>query len=545
MIKNVHFCAAALLLIMFLLGSTCAFSEQAVYKTFDQMNRDEKQRALDFLLEEGTVLLKIRVDSGNYQLNEELWYQRGIIAYGNTASINALAETTASSNYRDGKYRYWGYDMNGGLYGNDDFPRDSDTDTPPWQKNWLTVEEIRLNGTAKGYVGQFAMNAGFSESSKEVTAKAFLDRNPQFRQAGMDEQFLLEHFYFNAVVNEEGLTNGQFVGVHISRFDNRLYYQTFSVSVGMRLFAVPVETGPPEEEEGPPSETDLPCEALCSLSLPAFTYEGHPVIAEDCSLFTFDGEIWSAARTYENRLAENHFSVISGGRISRISPIRAEAVFNYGGSYQVRLTVSPDGGNELHDIKDISVLPTPAIIHSLTGTKKQNRKQVLNVDLAAHPNYPIVELEIELVCPSTGEKVTIGKDHGESGDTIKTRPIESLLSDEYFESLRLEFLTKNSEPMDYRYLIYAKDSRGNVDSVCADFSVVPDLPPVASLDMESFFIRGEDSNKANITVEDGTLTDGDQIKRSWYYLADTEKNEAPPQFSDWADISKMQGYKDL
>lgn len=545
--RNVNICVSVFIFAVLLSVCTCvAFGDQAVYKTFDQMSRDEKQRALCHLIEEGTVLSFIRAGGGTYQLNEGLWYEKGIIVYGDTAAINAFVQTTASSNFKDGRYRYWGYDINGGLYGNDDFPRDSDSGIPSWQKNWLAIEEIRLNSTARGYVGQFAMNSGFSESLKWDTAKAFLDSNPQFRQGGMDEQFILDHFYFNAVISEEGLTNGQFIGVHISRFDNRLYYQTFSVSVATRLFVVPPPEEPSNDGEQPViPEEDLPCETMCSLSLPAFTYEGHPVLALDASLFTFDGEIWSASRTYENNLASNRFSAVSGGRVSRISPIRAEAVFNDCGSYQVRLTVCPNGGGELHDIKEISVLPTPAITHSLTGTRKQNRKQVLNVDVAAHPNYPIEEVQIKLMCPSTGETVTLYREHSENGDTIKTRPVEFLSSDEYSESLRLEFLTKNSEPRDYCYYVYVKDSRGHEDSISVDFSVVPDLPPFPAINMESFFIREEGSDKANIIVEDGTVTDGDQINRGWYYLADAEESETPCSFSDWEDLSQMEGYKDL
>ncbi|NLY70966.1 MAG: hypothetical protein GX076_04710 [Clostridiales bacterium] len=544
-----------LMLVITLLASFTTSCEDAyasvgepVIKTFDQMTQDEKQRVLDNLKKEGIVPSSIRVGSGNYPLNEALWFQKGIIAYGNTAAVNAAVQTTGSPNYKNGMYRYWGYDVKGGLYGNDDFPRDSDTGTPPYNKQWLTTEEIRTDNTAQNYVGQFAMTTGFSYQEKWATASEFLKQNPSWVSAGIDEQYIIDHFYFNAVVSENGLTQGQFIGVHRSRFDGRLYYQTFSLSVGLVQYIVPPEEPSedpePEPEPEPVTEPGIALDVECNLFLPAYTYEGHPVLAEDCSLFTLDGETFSAWRAYEENLGSNRFRIVESGsnRLTRISSIRAEATFRNAGYYNVELRVTPKEGTPVYDTKGIEVKKTPSIEHTLTGVQKQNRKQVLNLQVAKHPDYSLTEFWVEIVDPEADEKVRLyhklgnGENTLENSETIKTRPIEVLNSDKFFENCRLEFLTKNSTARDYRYIVYVKDERGQTDRVEVDFSVAVDHPPMPEIIMEEYFIRGEGSDMAEITVEDNTVTDGDQLERTWYFREDEE---------DWIPVTSIEGYEDL
>ena len=161
-----------------------------VMKTFDQLTEEEKGLVLTSLVSDRVVPARVTVDGGSYPLNESLWYEKGIIAYGNIASVNSNHQTGSSPNYKNGQYRYWGYDMNGGLYGNDDFPRDSDSGTPAYQKAWLTLQQIRNNSTASGYVGSFALTDRFTTSQKRATAEAFLDENPQWEASGKDVDYL-------------------------------------------------------------------------------------------------------------------------------------------------------------------------------------------------------------------------------------------------------------------------------------------------------------------------------------------------------------------
>ena len=538
-----------LLLLMFLLsglardGSVYAAEPSIVLKTFGEMTQEEKERVLASLQEEGTVPDRIRLGSGSYALNEALWYDRGLIAYGNTAAVNAAVQTTGSSNYKDGMYRYWGYDVNGGLYGNDEFPRDSDTGTLPWRKDWLTTSEIRSDPIARSYVGAFAMNTDFGESEKKTTAEAFLEENPQWTLQGWDANDILNHFYFNAVVTESGLTQGQFVGVHLSRYDGRLYYQTFSLSVTMRQYIIPETLPAPEPEPAVVPEPSVG--VTCLLGLPAYTYEGHPVAADDLSTFLVGDTAYSAKRAYEEQLADNRFSIVEAGSnlITRLSSTRAEAVFSDTGRYHVKLTVTPNGRSSLSDTKAIDVRPTPSISHSLTGVQKQNRKQTINLRVATHPDYPLTELWVQIDDLDTGEEVTLNHVFGRQVNTlvnsnrIKTRPIQLLPSDSYFLNLELPFLIKNESPANLRYTIYVRDSRGKEDLVTVDFAVAVDLPPQPSIEMESYFLRGPSSNQAEILVEDGTTTDGDQSEAVWYYRS----TEGEP----WRSAESLPGYEDF
>ena len=522
-------------------------AEKPVYKTFEQLTEDEKQRVLESLMEKGIAPDRIKVGGGTYSLNESLWYSEGIIAYGITANVNAANQTTGSPNYKNGQYRYWGYDVNGGLYGNDNFPRDSDSGTAAYNKDWLTITQIRANQTAANYIGKFAMQAGFSRAEKLNTASVFLDENPAWRRAGIDEDYILEHFYFNSVLSDSGLTRGQFIGVHMSRYDNKLYYQTFSVKGEVVLYevppAAPEEPAPPdpEEPEPLPSEPGMDVSVEAELFLPPVTYVGHPALAEDYSVFWVDGEPWSAARAYSEGKADNRFTS-AGGSVKRISDTRATVTYSAPGDYDVTLRVTPKGGSAVYDTKSIEVLDTPAIIHNLTGPLKQNRKNTIHISVAKNPGVDLTTLWVKLEHPATGESVTLhhkmgaGVNSSAEGQTIKARAIEALASDSYFINCRLEFLTKNTENTDYRLTIYAEEKNGKSDLAVQDFSVAQDKPPEANIFLESCYIRNEASNKAEIIAEDGTVTDGDQVERTWYY----RETDA----AEWIPVAAMEGYTD-
>lgn len=526
-----------------------------VMKSFSQLTQSEKERVLESLIESGTVPPYVSIGSGNYTLNEQLWMERGIIAYGITANVNAANQTTGSPNYKEGQYRYWGYDLNCGLYCNDDFPRDSDTGTAAHTKDWLTINQIATNQTAANYVGKFAIQAGFSAADKYATATAFLDENQAWRNAGLDEDYIIEHFYFNSVLSDSGLTQGQFIGVHKSRYDNNLYYQTFSVEGEVMLFEVPPEKPElpegPEEPSTPPPQPEPGVEISVNpeLSLPPTTYVGHPALAEDFSVFLVDEEPWSAPRTYAEGKATNSFTA-PGGHVKRISEIRATITYQTPGSKQVTLKVTPRGGSTASVSKPIQVMDTPSIIHQLTGPLKQNRKTTLHITIAKNPDVELATLWIRLEHPETGEKVTLhhdlvsGNNNLSNGETIKTRPIFEQDSNEYFLNCRLEFLTKNTENTDYRYTVYVEDKSGKTDQVTTDFSVARDKPPEAKLFLESCYIRDAGSNRAQIIAEDGTATDGDQIRRTWFYRrADAANWILPADMDSFVDFSFGTGKK--
>ena len=552
------------------LWSTSSYAEDTVVrKTFAQMTDAEKELALRYLIDvEGTVANTVKVDGKSYSLNLTLWRTEGLIVYGETPVVNNLVQTTASPNKKGDQWRYWGFDMNSGLYGNDNFPPDKPGTTPPQNKNWLTTVQIKGNPTARGYVGEFAVNATdrFSYSDKLATAEAFLAKNPKWTAAGKDASYILEHFYFNCVLSESGLTRGQFVGVHKSEADGNLYYQTFEIKGGTVTFVIPDPEDPlppgPSDPTDPDPDLEEPVVPIpepgpevtvnCVLGMQEVTYTGHPALAQDYSVYNVDGEAFSAQRAYSEHHASNSFRIMGGGgSIRKITSVRAEATFENAGNYQVQLTASPNGGPDAFDVKPVEVKPTPAILHSLTGAQKQNRKQVINLKVAKHPDSTLTSFWVKIERLDTGEAVTLHNRMGAGANTlsnsatIKTRPIERLtLSDQYFEYCKLEFLLKNDAPADCKYTIYVKDSRGNTDQAAHEFSVSKDKPPEAAVFLEGAYIRKVNENTAEIIADDVTVTDGDQVERSWFYRP-VLKDQAEEEKGPWAAITPASaGYTD-
>ncbi len=281
-------------------------------------------------------------------------------------------------------------------------------------------------------------------------------------------------------------------------------------------------------------------EGQAILELPAFTYEGHPALAKDVSVFTVDGVDYSARRAYEEDIASNRFRPLpsGAGSASRESLTTANVVFPQKGNYNVRLEVETINGSTLTDTKPIEVRKTPYIIDNLGGFQKQNRKQILNISVATYPGKPIVDYYIKLRDLKTGEEITLTKDQPQQNNaTIKTRA-HTTGGDQYWTNFELEFLTKTpaynpDHPeaiQDFRYTIYMKDSKGDTDTTQKTFSVVPDLPPNAQITIQDSFIRNKGTNIAEIEAEDRSTTDGDQLQRFWTVK---EVNlESLPDFKD-------------
>ena len=194
---------------------------------------------------------------------------------------------------------------------NDDFP-EIPIQELAYEKAWLTKIEIAGNGTAANYIGGFALTDRFSTSKKRATANAFLSENPQWLASGKDANYILEHFFFNSVLDDSGLTQGQFIGVHKSKYDGRLYYQTFSVSGEIVWYEVPSEmryrtcrvadrrTGNSRPEPG--SSVSAACSLYCRLSARASDN------AEDNSTFLVDGEQYSALTAYAKAMQATRLS---------------------------------------------------------------------------------------------------------------------------------------------------------------------------------------------------------------------------------------------
>ncbi|MDD3350193.1 MAG: hypothetical protein PHC40_04970, partial [Eubacteriales bacterium] len=307
--------------------------EETTYdkRKFSTLSPGEKTAVINDLIKQGLVKQYITVEgAGKQYLSTSVWQNEGIISYGQTYLVNAAVSATSHSNYDadSGQYRYWGYDINGGLYANDDFPRDSDSGKAPYKKNWLTLQQIKDSTTAINYIGKYTMySLSFPEADKTATASLFLTQNPAWGSYGITAPYILNHFYFNSVISDTGFTQGQFIGVHKSTYNNQLYYQSFAVKRDQILWPVPTVTTTETttttitDSAGTPITTDSgivvvdpdpTISAVAALSLPKTTYVGHLALAKDCSMYDVDGVSYSAARAYEEGLADNDFDAPDG-----------------------------------------------------------------------------------------------------------------------------------------------------------------------------------------------------------------------------------------
>ncbi|NCB42577.1 MAG: hypothetical protein EOM59_08150 [Clostridia bacterium] len=300
----------------------------------------------------------------------------------------------------------------------------------------------------------------------------------------------------------------------------------------------------------PPAITQTDVTAV--LELPAETYEGHTVLAQDISMFEVEGEAMSATEVYAQNLASNSFRIVESGagNVSNKSDTSADVTFNTAGNFNVRLNVNTTSGQSDWDTKPITVKRTPCILHSLGGTQKQNRKQSLFVTVAQNPAYPIMELWVELEDAQTGESVRLAHQMDGSAntllnnDTIKTRAIIEQGSSDCFVKVQLDFITKNTENQNYIYRVFAEDTRGYTDSAEVLFPVAKDNPPLAEIQIDPLFLRGKGSNTAQIIVEDVSVTDGDQLRRTWYYSPTSGANGCLPTDAT-VSLQTMPGYKDM
>jgi hypothetical protein len=303
-----------------------------------------------------------------------------------------------------------------------------------------------------------------------------------------------------------------------------------------------------QSEEPPPEEPEPIITGEAILSLPEETFEGHPAEAWDQSHFTVDGEGYTAYRMYQEGLASNSFLPGGAATVHRKDSTTADILFPQRGTYPVTLKITGEGGQIWTDTKSIEVKATPYIMAQLGGIQKENRKQMVYISVATHPSYSLTELWVEVYRKSNGEVVRLvhriegGENELENSESIKTRPIEQVQQDSYYLRVQLPFLTKNTGEEEFQYRVYARDSRGESHEVFHDFMVAPDLPPEGRLRLPTEFLRKAGTNQGEITVEDLSITDGDQLERSWkVHLFDGAGNS---QGTGETDGALLPGYED-
>lgn len=274
------------------------------------------------------------------------------------------------------------------------------------------------------------------------------------------------------------------------------------------------------------------------LGLPEMTYVGHEVIATDTSEYIKDGQRFNSFDAYRMNLGSGNFSVSTDDvEISNFETNRSKLRFNSPGVYTVTLTARTTSGLEDTDSKDIVVKDVPDVNLRIAGLQKQNRRQVVFADLIYDPRDEIKEYRLEMTDKKSGEKAILNADNPHHiGACIKTRDVRfaKLKNAVGFAEISLEFLTKKPDLSenwrDFECKVSLLLKSGRTAEKMIGFNVLPDSPPKAEIAVKERYIRNENSNTADIVVEDVSISDGDKLKRFWTY--------------DGKDVFSLQGSRD-
>lgn len=286
------------------------------------------------------------------------------------------------------------------------------------------------------------------------------------------------------------------------------------------------------------------------LVLDEYTYEGHPAEAFDESTFEVDGVSYSAKRAYEEKAASSSYKA-QGGTARKETATSALVTFPKRGTYPVTLNILTATGEQLSDTENIEVRKTPYIIDNLGGFQKQNRKQVLSLNVATYPDKPITDYYIKIKDKVTNQEIVLTADNPQVNNaTIKTRAVVKN-GDSYWTNFVVEFLTKTpkykeEEPdytQDFEYTVWVKDSKGDTDMADKVFAVAPDKPPAAEITLQDTFLRKEGTNIAEIVAEDSSTSDGDQLQRTWSTDIHSPLNDKAS--GNFLDATVLSGYKNL
>jgi hypothetical protein len=232
--------------------------EKTETKKFSELSEIEKDKVLNDKIAKDEVSTFIEVDGVKQLLNEKLWKEKGIIAYGDPLEISESENLTSHEAVKGDEPRYLGYDIYGNIYSNQDFPADVGSSNKAQYRNWLTPEELKRNITAANLIHYDPTDQNdFVRQDKLKTAEQFLTQNPSWGQAGWTSKKIVENFKFNQVIDGSGLTQGSFVGVHQTASGN-IYYDDFIVSRGDPVYEVPSvttkEVAVPNNEQTDPEE---------------------------------------------------------------------------------------------------------------------------------------------------------------------------------------------------------------------------------------------------------------------------------------------------
>ncbi len=290
--------------------------------------------------------------------------------------------------------------------------------------------------------------------------------------------------------------------------------------------------------------------ATAKIEQPNVAYEGYWVTVKNKNTFTFDGNTYNAQQASGLGIGNSDFEIQDFSQYpldndifqtrNYDSDIGFDIRYLEPGRYKNTVWALPRNGDPMSDTKGIDIMRCPAIIASVDGTKKSNRKMTLDFSrTVVHPNYPLVSAKTSVVIEDTitGEKVTCTNASSPDSTNIKTNALSGN---------KMDFLVKTNVDKIYKATISVEDTRGNSDTRTITFTVVPDKAPIAKISAKEQELRNLSlSNKAEIFLQDDSYSeDGDYVTRTWEVAIDTNNNGL---FTDetYRAVSLLEGYQDL
>ncbi len=211
----------------------------------------------------------IKVKGEKIPFNEELLEDKGVVVYGDYTMIPKNDFKDTNNGYyilgnRVGEYRYHGYTDVEGYHGNDAFPRDASSSTPlenkkwiikPWEKSSfakasfdrhsdqanninlaatkyidLTNEQLLNMLSPEEYEEQITMRKISSDGMKFTIKDGSFDGNSKYIRPSDNSVVTDPIFYANMQTVPTTRLAGQSILFHKSKWDNKTWYQTFSMA---------------------------------------------------------------------------------------------------------------------------------------------------------------------------------------------------------------------------------------------------------------------------------------------------------------------------
>lgn len=187
--------------------------------------------------------------------NIELWIEKGIIVYGDYASVsstkndfkNATGDLNAEGKYIEtpnkgyynggtGEYRYHGHDVNHSLYANGDFPIDANSGMKATAKNWIYriwditnpyYKNTRIEN-ASDY-NKIAMGDIGNDAIAQTYVQKWINEGLPFELSTSNNTDKNAYNYAHVLTAPTTRQTGEVQMYHLSYYDGKPWYQIFSL----------------------------------------------------------------------------------------------------------------------------------------------------------------------------------------------------------------------------------------------------------------------------------------------------------------------------